>query len=75
MDTALTQKFSFILDRNLAKANCTGNRVCTSCDTVVLALAYNEFFASGFFFFIFFFVNGVAQLHVQSSASENIFPA
>ena len=36
MDTALTQKFPFILDRNLAKANCTGNRVCTSCDTVVL---------------------------------------
>ena len=36
MDTALTQKFPFILDRNLAKANCTGNRVCTSCDIVVL---------------------------------------
>ena len=38
MDTALPQKFSFILDRNLAKANCTGNRVCTSCDIVVLGL-------------------------------------
>ena len=37
MDTALPQKFPFILDRNLAEANCTGNRVCTSCDTVVLA--------------------------------------
>ena len=36
MDTALPQKFSFILDRNLAKANCTENRVYTSCDTVVL---------------------------------------
>ena len=36
MDTALPQKFPFILDRNLAKANCTGNRGCTSCDTVVL---------------------------------------
>ena len=36
MDTALPQKFPFILDRNLAKANCTGNQVCTSCDTVVL---------------------------------------
>ena len=36
MDTALPQKFPFILDRNLAKAICTGNRVCTSCDTVVL---------------------------------------
>ena len=36
MDTALPQKFPFILDRNLAKANCTENLVCTSCDTVVL---------------------------------------
>ena len=36
MDTALPQKFPFILDQNLAKANCTGNQVCTSCDTVVL---------------------------------------
>ena len=39
MDTALPQKFPFILDRNLAKANCTGNGVCTSCDTVVLGIA------------------------------------
>ena len=39
MDKALPQKFLFILDRNLAKANCTENQVCTSCDTVVLALA------------------------------------
>ena len=36
MDTALPQKFPFILDRNLPKANCTGNRVCTLCDTVVI---------------------------------------
>ena len=36
MDTALAQKFPFILDRNLVKANCTENHVCTSCDTVVL---------------------------------------
>ena len=36
MDTALPHKFTFILDRNLAKANCTGNHVRTSCDTVVL---------------------------------------
>ena len=41
MDTALSQKFPFILDRNLAKANCTGNWVCTSCDTVVLDLFIN----------------------------------
>ena len=38
MDTALPQKIPFILDRNLAKANCTEDRVCTSCDTVVLGL-------------------------------------
>ena len=36
MDTALPQKFPFIIDRNIAKANCTGNRICTSCDIVVL---------------------------------------
>ena len=36
IDTALPQKFPFILERNLAKANCTGNRVCMSCDIVVL---------------------------------------
>ena len=36
MDASLPQKFPFILDRNLAKANCTEDRVCTSCDKVVL---------------------------------------
>ena len=36
MDATLPQRFPIILDRNLAKANCTGNRVCTSCDIVVL---------------------------------------
>ena len=39
MDTALPQKFPFILvilDMNLAKANCTENRVCMSDDAVVL---------------------------------------
>ena len=36
MDTALPQKLQFILDRNLAKANCTENQVCTSCDIVVV---------------------------------------
>ena len=41
MILALYQKFHFILDRNLAKANCTGNRFCTSCDIVVLALSLN----------------------------------
>ena len=38
MDTALPQKFPFILDRNLAKANCTENQVCTFCDIVVLVI-------------------------------------
>ena len=51
MDTALPQKFPFILDRNLAKANCTGNRVCTSCDTVVLVS--NLFIFSKFILFFF----------------------
>ena len=36
MDTALPQKFPFIQDWNLAKANCTENQVCTSSDTVFL---------------------------------------
>ena len=38
MDTALRQKFSFILDRNLAKANYAEKRVYASCDEVVLAM-------------------------------------
>ena len=38
MDTALPPKFPFILDERLAKSNCTGNRVCISCDIVVLEL-------------------------------------
>ena len=36
MDTAYPPKNPFILDGNLAKVNCTEDRVCTSCDTVVL---------------------------------------
>ena len=44
MDTALTLKFPFILNRNLAKANCTENQVCTSCDTVVLGFNKNASF-------------------------------
>ena len=42
MDTALIEKFPFILDRNLAKANCTENQVCTSCDIVVLGSYANN---------------------------------
>ena len=41
MDTALPQKFPFILDRNLAKANCSEKRICTSWDIVVLAGYHN----------------------------------
>ena len=36
MILSLHLKFPFILNRNLMKANCTENRVCTSCDIVVL---------------------------------------
>ena len=43
MDTALPQKFPFILDRNLAKANCAESQVCMSCDTVVLAFAPSSY--------------------------------
>ena len=38
MDITLTQKFPFVLVRNLAKAIGTENHVCTSCDTVVLGI-------------------------------------
>ena len=41
MDTSLTQKFPFILDRNLAKAKCTGNHICTSCDKAILGESLN----------------------------------
>ena len=52
MDTALPQKFSFILDRNLAKANGTGNRVCTSCDTVVFDFNLCVEWTDGFVFIV-----------------------
>ena len=53
MDTAFPQKIPFILDRNLAKANCTEDRVCTSCDKVVLAYTLSlpflqDFIVKGF---------------------------
>ena len=44
MDTALLRFFPFILDRNLAKANCTGNHVCSSCDKVVLGVSIKLLF-------------------------------
>ena len=48
MDTELPQKFPFILDRNLAKANCTENRVFTPCDIVVLGNVLIISLPSGF---------------------------
>ena len=50
MDTALPQKFLFILDRNLAKANCRENRVFTSCDTAVLDYDINIIFVDFVFY-------------------------
>ena len=60
MDTALHQKFPFILDRNLAKASCTEDHVCTSCDKVVLGFCRN--FVLSFNHFLLFLsmrVNGI----------------
>ena len=56
MDTALTQKFPFILDRNLAKANCTENRVCTSCDIVVLSSSSKNYIFMNIYVCIYFYV-------------------
>ena len=49
MDTAHPQKFPFILDRNLVKANCIGNPVCTSCDKVVLDIYIYIYMALSYF--------------------------
>ena len=40
----ISSEIPFILDRNLAKANCTGNRVCTSSNIVVLDNRLNSFY-------------------------------
>ena len=58
MDTALPHIFPFILDRNFAKPNWTGNRVYTSCDIVV--------FASKIFF-------NLSQPHERFSSSDTWF--
>ena len=72
MDTALPQKFPFILDRNLAKANCTENPVCTSCDKVVLDPGIYPFNPLGWvfyhkknFFFFFFFLKWVFMMKLN----------
>ena len=54
------KKFPFILDRNLAKANCTENHVCTSCDTVVLLVKS-------------VFVRRATNMNLHSSRSHAIF--
>ena len=60
MDTALPQKFPFILDRNLAKANYRENRICTSCDTVVLG---TELFLTDVYDIIVIVVNTLHRLY------------
>ena len=78
MDTALTQKFPFILDRNLAKANCTGKQVCTSCDTVVLGFCIKlKFYFTWFVFkylrmFYFYFVTVVFQINVKEANLKSL---
>ena len=78
MDTALPQKFPFILDRNLAKANCTGNRVCTSCDTVVLDINKFVHISNGkmkyvmIYFFVFYIlsVEVIKMIHFVLKLNE-----
>ena len=41
-DTGTVLKIPFILDMNLAKANCTEDRVCMSCIKVVLGVTQTE---------------------------------
>ena len=53
--TALPQKFPFILDRNLA--NCTGNRVCTSCDIVVLGSDFNNRICNNIYIIYYYIYN------------------
>ena len=63
MDTALNQKFPFILDRNLAGANCTENQVCTSCDIVVLVQLWTYCDYSNTFYITFNIVSVLLSLH------------
>ena len=72
MDTNLTQKFPFILDRNLGKANCTGKHVCTSCDTVVLALPINDERPSQYSLLCLFYVYFLF-LKIKSLKKKKVF--
>ena len=59
LETSLPQKFPLILYRNLAKASCTENQVCTSCDTVEVLgpFVYCDLFQM-------FEVSGIPRLHI-----------
>ena len=72
MDTALPQKFPFILDRNLAKANCTENQVCTSCDTVVLVINISSYLGL-FSFKLSFFLQGIDGAHFREVCTKYIY--
>ena len=70
MDTALPQKFLFFLDRNLAKAKCTENHVCTSCDKVVLGLNISSMDTN----LIFEKVSHTPSCHITSQIFIICFP-
>ena len=61
------QKFHFILDRNLAKANYTENRVCTSCDTVVLGVCITVYCGGLTYIHTYITVFGVLPLQRHPS--------
>ena len=68
MDTAFPQKYPFIFDRNLAKANCTGNRGCTSCD-IVLDIVLNiriEYAVMNIYIYILYLIPSTI-IHLNSS--------
>ena len=73
MNTALPQKFPFILDRNLAKANCTENHVCTPCDIVVLG-SHN--FVGRIFIFLRTQTRNIRGLEAMGmlTATRSIYP-
>ena len=61
-DTGSGLKIPFILNRNLLKANCTEDCVCTSCDTVVLG---NDIICCD----ILFRIPGLSQGNLLSTSS------
>ena len=78
MILALHLKNSFILDRNLAKANCTENRVCTSCDIIVLGLTLLLSVNVNYYVFhgrvtLFFANNSLTQCRITMKFLHNFF--